>query len=92
MGRRRYPLAERALAAKQDDWRALADVALAITTSAASSLAAFEVPAGVLAGVSVEISADEVVFSGANHVQERLLAGSCDRLAKRLGRAVRLAR
>ena len=87
MSRRRYPKAEAALQAAGTEWTRLLTTSLQVDEDGGGR---FELKAGVLAGVTVTVHPDQVIFEGLNAEQERLLGPRCEGLAKRLGRPVTL--
>jgi hypothetical protein len=88
MNKRRYPLAEAALARRDNPWEQLS---LQLKELGDQRLGILNFSHGVLAGVAVEIGVDEVIFRNLNAAQERLVARHVDDLARRLKRSVRLA-
>lgn len=86
MNDRRYPLARAALKKRSKPWQ---ELSLQLKELDSLLSAELNLGEGVLAGVSVEISAGEIVFKNASASQERLLARRLDGLAKRTGRQVR---
>ncbi|HBU47840.1 MAG TPA: hypothetical protein DEB46_05975 [Myxococcales bacterium] len=88
MGRRRYPKSEAALKAGGTDWAQLLVNSLQVDEEGGGR---FDLTAGVLAGVTVTVRSDQIVFKGLSAEQERLVSRHCESLAKRLGRPVTLA-
>lgn len=86
MNDRKYPLARAALKKRSKPWQELSLQLKELNSLLSAELNLNE---GVLAGMNVEISPDEIVFKNASASQERLLSRRLDGLAKRTGRRVR---